>query len=214
MCDYVGAEPSRIAAEFAEVGPSGRRALRMFLGSRQQLEGARREMLERGGSSSGSSNMEALVGALRRLPIYESYEGLAAAENGEEEPVVSFCALTSLPDHWLPPEGVDPRLLDTGQPTFIRKQDFADEALLDFVGVKPIPPSTFYRQYLLVNIQTIPTTLHTIAVVKMLSDLSHLKEDDPIFIENLKQIAFVPDGGAQSSLRKVSELYDPLQVCR
>lgn len=145
----IGSEPSRIAAEFAELGPSRRRALRSFLGSRQQLEAARREMMER-----GSGNLDLLVESLRRLPIYESYEGIstmATADNAEAP--VAFCSLFSWPDHWLPPEGVDPRLLDTGRPTFIRSQNSADAALLEFVGVKPIPPAIFYRQYVLGNIQ-------------------------------------------------------------
>lgn len=214
----------RVAPLFAEVGPSGRRALRALLGSARHMDAARRE------GARDAAQLEALVQALRCLPIYESYEGSAlpeaeqrrrAAANtstasssngspGRAAPaIVAFCALAAWPDHWLPPDGVDPRLLDTGGPTFLRSAGAEDAQLLEFVGVRPIPLPAFYRTHVLAALDRLPPDVRLAAVGKLLADLPRLKQADAAFVEALREAAFVPDGAGQ--LKRPGELHDPLQ---
>lgn len=211
----------RVAPLFAEVGPSGRRALRALLGSARHMDAARRE------GARDAAQLEALVHSLRCLPIYESFEGSALPEAeqrrlaatatattnngspGRAPAIVAFCALAAWPDHWVPPEGVDPRLLDTGSPTFLRSAGAEDAALLEFVGVRPIPLPAFYRRHVLAVLDRLPPDVRLAAVGKLLADLPRLKQADAAFVDALKAAAFVPDGAGQ--LRRPGELHDPLQ---
>lgn len=213
-------ELANVAPLFARVGPSGRRAMRALLGSARQIDASRKE-------ARGAEQLEALVQALRCLPIYDSYEGSAMSEAEQRERVaaatcrssttitssggatVAFCALTARPDHWLPPDGVDPRLLDTGGPTFIRSIGIEDAQLLELVGVRPIPLPAFYQQHVLAALPRLAPDVRLAAVAKLLSDVPRLQQADVTFVAGLKEAAFVPDGAG--ALKRPDALHDPLQ---
>ena len=208
---------SSVGMLFSSVGTAGRRALRTFFGDARQIEMVVRE---REDANSVLGSTDSVVQALRALPIYESYEGQELPQGQKRidqslPPMAAFCALTS-PEHWLPPEGVDPLLLDTGSPTFIRTNTQEDSALLNFLGVNPLPMAKFYRKHVLGALNSIPATVRDGAILKMLLNLPHLAQDKgadgEAFLEELKVMAFVPNGALPvAELRRACELYEPMQ---
>ena len=181
-----------VALRFKEVSEESREILRLFLSDPRNIGDTNHQRLH-----------DDCVSVLQALPIYQVY----CLDRSDE---VVYSDLVT--EKFLPPTGVDPRILDNN---FVKSSSMADAKFLNLVGVVRMKTSLFYENHICPNIGdgNIDDSTRELAIMRLLRDVPSLAEEEgggSDWIKRISKILSLPN--RVGILRPVTDLYDPTEA--